>query len=58
MVVDSLQNVVEKAGLEIVSLTLEPIAVANLVLNPAMRRLNLVLVDIGGAGTSDIAVCG
>ena len=56
MVVDSLQNVVEKAGLEIVSLTLEPIAVANLVLNPAMRRLNLVLVDIG-AGTSDIAVC-
>ncbi len=48
MVVDSLQNVVEKAGLEIVSLTLEPIAVANLVLNPAMRRLNLVLVDIGG----------
>lgn len=57
MVVDSLQNVVEKAGLEIVSLTLEPIAVANLVLNPAMRRLNLVLVDIG-AGTSDIAVCG
>jgi cell division protein FtsA len=57
MVVDSLQIVVESVGLEIASITLEPIAVANLVLNPAMRRLNLVLVDIG-AGTSDIAVCG
>ncbi|MDD4145762.1 MAG: cell division FtsA domain-containing protein [Clostridia bacterium] len=57
MVVDSLQYVVESLGLEIASITLEPIAVANLVLNSAMRRLNLVLVDIG-AGTSDIAVCG
>ena len=57
MVVDSLQIVVESIGLEIASITLEPIAVANLVLNSAMRRLNLVLVDIG-AGTSDIAVCG
>ena len=36
---------------------MEPIAVANLVLSPVMRQLNLVLVDIG-AGTSDIAVCG
>ncbi|MFZ5754257.1 MAG: cell division protein FtsA [Bacillota bacterium] len=57
IVVDSLQTVVEQAGLELFSITLEPIAVANLVLNPTMRRLNLVLVDIG-AGTSDIAVCG
>lgn len=57
IVVDSLQTAVDNAGLELVSITLEPIAVANLVLSPAMRRLNLVLVDIG-AGTSDIAVCG
>ncbi len=57
IVVDSLQTAVEMAGLELASITLEPIAVANLVLSPAMRRLNLVLVDIG-AGTSDIAVCG
>lgn len=57
IVVDSLQTAVEKAGLELVSITLEPIAVANIVLNQTMRRLNLVLVDIG-AGTSDIAVCG
>lgn len=57
IVVESLQTAVERAGLELSSMTLEPIAVSNLVLNPAMRRLNLVLVDIG-AGTSDIAVCG
>ena len=57
MVVDSLQNVIESLGMQIVSITLEPIAVANLVLSPVMRQLNLVLVDIG-AGTSDIAVCG
>lgn len=57
IVVDSLQSAVEYAGLELSSITLEPIAVANIVLNPTMRRLNLVLVDIG-AGTSDIAVCG
>jgi len=56
MVVDSLQAAVNLAGLELNSITLEPIAVANLILTPAMRRLNLVLVDIG-AGTSDIAVC-
>lgn len=57
MVIDSLQSVVERLGMQIVSITLEPIAVANLVLSPVMRQLNLVLVDIG-AGTSDIAICG
>ncbi|MCR4442184.1 MAG: cell division FtsA domain-containing protein [Peptococcaceae bacterium] len=57
IVVDSLQAAVNLAGLELYSITLEPIAVANLILTPAMRRLNLVLVDIG-AGTADIAVCG
>ena len=57
IIIESLQSSIELAGLELASITLEPIAVANLVLNPAMRRLNLVLVDIG-AGTSDIAICG
>ncbi|MDD2401720.1 MAG: pilus assembly protein PilM [Clostridia bacterium] len=57
VVVDSLQTVIENLGMEMVSITLEPIAVANLVLTHAMRRLNLALVDIG-AGTSDIAICG
>lgn len=56
IVVDSLQIAVQQAGLELCGITLEPIAVANLVLNKSMRRLNLVLVDIG-AGTSDIAIC-
>lgn len=56
IVVESLQNAVQQAGLELCSITLEPIAVSNLVLNQSMRRLNLVLVDIG-AGTADIAVC-
>lgn len=57
IVVESLQIAVQQAGLELCSITLEPIAVANLVLSQSMRRLNLVLVDIG-AGTADIAVCG
>ncbi|MDX9873123.1 MAG: cell division FtsA domain-containing protein, partial [Clostridia bacterium] len=56
IVVESLQNAVQQAGLELCSITLEPIAVSTLVLNQSMRRLNLVLVDIG-AGTADIAVC-
>jgi cell division protein FtsA len=57
IVVESLQVAVQQAGLELCSITLEPIAVANLVLSQSMRRLNLVLVDVG-AGTADIAVCG
>jgi cell division ATPase FtsA len=56
IVVDSLQTVIQTAGLELINMTLEPIAVGNLVLNPSMRNLNLALVDIG-AGTSDIAIC-
>ncbi|MDR1205471.1 MAG: pilus assembly protein PilM [Peptococcaceae bacterium] len=56
IVVDSLQTVIQSAGLELINMTLEPIAVSNLVLNPSMRNLNLALVDIG-AGTSDIAIC-
>lgn len=55
MVVDSLYAVVERAGLTVQSLTLEPIAAGTLVISPAMRQLNLALVDIG-AGTSDVAL--
>ncbi|MBO8170062.1 MAG: rod shape-determining protein [Thermoanaerobacteraceae bacterium] len=55
VVVDSLINVLHKAGLELASLTLEPIAALNVIVPPNMRQLNLALVDIG-AGTSDIAV--
>lgn len=54
-VVDSLQEVLERNGLAMESLTLEPIAAARVVIPPAMRQLALALVDIG-AGTADIAV--
>lgn len=55
-VVDSLYAVVAKLGLEVASLTLEPIAALNAAIPADIRLLNLVLVDIG-AGTSDIAAC-
>jgi len=55
VVVDSLVNVVQKAGLELSSLTLEPIAALNIIIPASMRQINIALVDIG-AGTSDIAV--
>ncbi|MCX7780379.1 MAG: rod shape-determining protein [Negativicutes bacterium] len=54
-VIDSLQSAVEKAGLEIATLTLEPIAAINALIPATMRHLNLALVDVG-AGTSDVAV--
>ncbi|EPR13234.1 cell division protein FtsA [Ruminiclostridium papyrosolvens] len=55
VVVDSLYTVMSKVGLEVISLTLEPIAAINVTIPKDLRLLNLVLVDIG-AGTSDIAV--
>lgn len=55
-VVDSLYTTMHKAGLEVASITLEPIAAINAAIPANLRLLNLVLVDIG-AGTSDIAVC-
>lgn len=55
VVVDSLFSSLKRAGLDIYSLTLEPIAALSLTIPPSMRLLNLALVDIG-AGTSDIAV--
>lgn len=55
VVIDSLQMALERADLEMAALTLEPIAAINALIPPSMRKLNLVLVDIG-AGTSDIAL--
>lgn len=55
-VVESLYAVMAASGLEVSSLTLEPIAALNAAIPADLRLLNLVLADIG-AGTSDIAVC-
>lgn len=55
IVVDSLYTVMNKVGLEVSSLTLEPIAAINVTIPADLRLLNLALVDIG-AGTSDIAL--
>lgn len=55
-VVGSLYATMNKIGLEVASLTLEPIAAINAAIPDNLRLLNLVLVDIG-AGTSDIAAC-
>lgn len=54
-VVDGLVAVLERAELEMASLTLEPIAAGQAAIPADMRRLNLALVDIG-AGTADIAL--
>lgn len=55
-VVESLYTTMNKIGLEVVSITLEPIAAINAAIPENLRLLNLVMVDIG-AGTSDIAAC-
>ncbi|QXM05640.1 cell division FtsA domain-containing protein [Crassaminicella indica] len=55
IVVDSLYSVMNKIGLEVIHLTLEPIAAIHVAIPPKLRLLNLALVDIG-AGTSDIAI--
>ena len=54
-VVSSLYAVMKKIGLEVISLTLEPIAAINVVVPDDIRLLNIALVDVG-AGTSDIAI--
>lgn len=54
-VVDSLYSVMNRVGLEVKSLTLEPIAAINAAIPEDLRLLNLALVDVG-AGTSDIAI--
>jgi cell division protein FtsA len=55
VVLDSMLSVLRRADLEINNLTLEPIAALNAIIPKDIRRLNLVLLDIG-AGTSDIAL--
>jgi len=55
VVVDSMFSVLRRAELEVVNLTLEPIAAINVIIPTDIRRLNLLLLDIG-AGTSDIAL--
>lgn len=55
-VVESLYTTMHKIGLEVASITLEPIAAINAAIPESLRLLNLALADIG-AGTSDIAAC-
>lgn len=55
-VVESLYAAMKAAGLQVASMTLEPIAAMNAAIPAELRLLNLALVDIG-AGTTDIAVC-
>jgi cell division protein FtsA len=55
IVVESLYAVTDLCGLEVMSLTLEPIAAMQVIIPPEVRLINIALVDIG-AGTSDIAV--
>lgn len=54
-VVESLRHCMSIIGLEIDTLTLEPIAAMRAVIPSDIRLLNLALIDIG-AGTSDIAL--
>ena len=55
LVVDSLNTVMSKIGLEVSYMTLEPIAAIEVAVPKNVRLLNVALVDIG-AGTSDIAI--
>lgn len=54
-VVDGLTRAVEAAGLQVINLTLEPIAAIQVAIPERFRMLNLALVDVG-AGTSDISI--
>ncbi len=55
IVIEGLYSVISRVGLEINTITLEPIAAINISIEKDLRLLNLALVDIG-AGTSDIAI--
>ncbi|WP_026477736.1 pilus assembly protein PilM [Alkaliphilus transvaalensis] len=55
VVVDSLNTVMNKVGLEVSYMTLEPIAAIEVAVPQNVRLLNIAMVDIG-AGTSDIAI--
>lgn len=54
-VIDGLYAAVEGAGLQVATLTLEPIAAMNVAIPERYRLLNIALVDVG-AGTSDICI--
>lgn len=54
-VIDGLYSAVEKAGLQVENLTLEPIAAMQVAIPVNYRLLNIALVDVG-AGTSDICI--
>ncbi|MGE5344634.1 MAG: cell division protein FtsA [Acidithiobacillales bacterium] len=53
--VQNLLNCVNRAGIEVVELVLEPLAASEAVLTPDERELGIVLADIG-AGTTELAV--
>lgn len=54
-VIEGLYTAVEKAGLKVANLTLEPIAAIQVAIPERFRLLNIALVDVG-AGTSDISI--
>lgn len=54
-VIEGLYTAVSNAGLQVVNLTLEPIAAINVAIPEKFRLLNIALVDVG-AGTSDISI--
>lgn len=54
-VIDGLYAATMRAQLNVVNLTLEPIAAINVAIPEKFRLLNLALVDVG-AGTSDICI--
>ena len=54
-VVDGLYTAVERVGLSVANMPLEPIAATNVAVPENYRMLNIALVDVG-AGTSDICI--
>ena len=54
-VVDAMNAVLKRVGLEMAHMTLEPIAAIEVAVPDEVRLLNVALVDVG-AGTSDIAI--
>ena len=55
LVLESILAVLKKTGLDATNITLEPISAINAIIPQELRRLNIILVDIG-AGTSDLAL--
>lgn len=56
--ISSFQNIkrcIEKAGMSIADIILEPLASCEAVLNPSEREAGVALIDIGG-GTTDLAI--